>query len=385
MILYVSLFSIITSAIIAIYNWRINPNALLLTGVFGIFSTYGLTHYFTVYYHDDFWTAIFYGNLSPLWYLPGPMLYVYTRNTITDKSLFSSKKDYLHLLPFLIQAINIAPYLLSSFAYKLEVAHLINEDINYVRTLGSGFLISPSISFVTRPSLVIIYAIASLFLLNKYHRKERNNVGTNKQHKLVYNWLLVLSLVSLIVAVNFLLMTLELYDAPVNRVIIESEPTYTISGIAYALLPLILIVFFPQVLYGIPLVVTPKKAAKITIPVADPSDPLAETAQIIVDYINNEKPYLYPDFDIEDISEKLDIPKHHIIYCFTMILQKKFTAYRSFVRVEYAKELLHAGTADTLSIDGIGSQSGFSSRSGFYATFKAETGMTPSQYLEKLA
>jgi AraC-like DNA-binding protein len=145
-----------------------------------------------------------------------------------------------------------------------------------------------------------------------------------------------------------------------------------------------LIVFFPQVLYGIPLVVTPKKAAKITIPVADPSDPLAETAQIIVDYINNEKPYLYPEFDIEDISEKLDIPKHHIIYCFTIILQKKFTAYRSSVRIEYAKELLNAGTADTLSIDGIGAQSGFSSRSGFYATFKAETGMTPSQYLESL-
>ncbi|MFD3408539.1 AraC family transcriptional regulator [Aquirufa sp. HETE-83D] len=384
MILYISLFSIITSAIIAIYNWRINPNALLLTGIFGIFSTYGLTHYFTVYHHDDFWTAIFYGNLSPLWYLPGPMLYVYTRNTITDKSLFSSKKDYLHLLPFLIQTINIAPYLFSSFAYKLEVARLLNTDINYVRTLGSGFLISPSISFVTRPSLVIIYAIVSLFLLNKYHRKERNNLGTNKQHKLVYNWLLVLSLVSLIVAVNFLLMTLELYDAPVNRVIIESEPTYTISGIAYALLPLILIVFFPQVLYGIPLVVTPKKAAKITIPVADPSDPLAETAQIIVDYINNEKPYLNPDFDLEDLSEKLDIPKHHIIYCFTIILQKKFTAYRSTVRIEYAKTLLNSGTADTLSIDGIGSQSGFSSRSGFYATFKAETGMTPSQYLETL-
>jgi AraC-like DNA-binding protein len=119
--------------------------------------------------------------------------------------------------------------------------------------------------------------------------------------------------------------------------------------------------------------------------VADPADPLAETAQIIVDYIKSEKPYLYPEFDIEDIAEKLDIPKHHIIYCFTIILQKKFTAYRSAIRIEHAKELLKSGSADTLSIDGIGAQSGFSSRSGFYATFKAETGMTPSQYLENLA
>jgi AraC-like DNA-binding protein len=68
-----------------------------------------------------------------------------------------------------------------------------------------------------------------------------------------------------------------------------------------------------------------------------------------------------------------------------MILQKKFTAYRTTLRVEHAKELLSAGSADTLSIDGIGSQSGFPSRSSFYASFKTETGMTPSQYLEKIA
>ena len=383
MILYVSLFSIITSAIIAIYNWRINPNALLLTGIFGIFSTYGLTHYFTVYHRDVFWTAIFYGNLSPLWYLPGPMLYLYTRNTITDKSIFSSKKDYLHLLPFLIQAINIAPYLFSSFDFKLETARLILNDINNVRTAGSGFLIPPSISFLTRPCLVILYAIASFLLLIKYN-KENSLIEKNKQNKLVYNWILTLNLVTAIVAAGFLFLTVRLYDASVTRVIIESEPTYLISGVAFALLPLALIIFFPQVLYGMPVVSIAKKVAKITIPLADSSDPLAETAQVIVDYIKSEKPYLYPDFDIEDIAEKLDIPKHHIIYCFTMILQKKFTAYRSMVRVEHAKELLNSGTADALSIDGIGAQSGFSSRSGFYATFKAETGMTPSQYLESL-
>ena len=384
MILYISLFSIITSAIIAIYNWRINPNALLLTGIFGIFSTYGLTHYFTVYHHDVFWTAIFYGNLSPLWYLPGPMLYLYTRNTLTDRSLFEKKKDYLHLLPFLVQIINLSPYIFSSFDHKLETASLLIADINNVRTLGAGFLIPPTISFITRPSFVMIYALVSLTLVYKYGAKEHENLIKNKQNKLVYNWIITLCLVTFIVSAGFLYLTIDLYKASVNRIILESEPTYIISGFAFALLPLALIVFFPQVLYGMPLAVSSKKVAKLTIPVVDASDPLAETAQLIVDYINAEKPYLNEAFDIEDIAEKLDLPKHHIIYCFTMILQKKFTAYRSMMRVEHAKELLHAGTADSLSIDGIGAQSGFSSRSGFYATFKAETGMTPSQYLESL-
>ena len=385
MILYISLFSIITSAIIAIYNWRINPNALLLTGIFGIFSTYGLTHYFTVYHHDVFWTAIFYGNLSPLWYLPGPMLYLYTRNTLTDRSLFEKKKDYLHLLPFAIQFINLSPYIFSSFDYKLETASLLISDINNVRTLGSGFLIPPTISFITRPSFVMIYALISLLVVYRYGANEHENLIKNKQNKLVYNWIVTLCLVTFIVSAGFLYLTIDLYKASVNRVILESEPTYIISGIAFAVLPLALIVFFPQVLYGMPVAVSSKKVAKVTIPVVDASDPLTETAQLIVDYINEEKPYLNEAFDIEDIAEKLDIPKHHIIYCFTMILQKKFTAYRSMMRIEHAKELLHKGTADSLSIDGIGAQSGFSSRSGFYATFKAETGLTPSQYLESIA
>ncbi len=385
MIFYVSLFSIITSAIIAIYNWRINRNALLLTGIFGIFSTYGLTHYFTIYHGDVFWTAIFYGNLSPFWYLPGPMLYLYTRNTLTDRSLFEKKKDYLHMLPFFIQFINISPYLFSSFDYKLEVARQLTADINNIRTLGAGFMIPPTISFITRPSFVIIYALASLALVYKYGAQEGENLTKNKQNKLVYNWIITLCLVVISVAAGFLYLTIDLYDASVTRVILESEPTYLIAGTAFAILPLALIVFFPQVLYGMPVAVSTKKVAKVTIPVVDASDPLAETAQLIVDYINAEKPYLNEAFDIEDIAEKLDIPRHHIIYCFTMILQKKFTAYRSMMRVEHAKELLHAGTADSLSIDGIGAQSGFSSRSGFYATFKSETGMTPSQYLEKIA
>jgi AraC-like DNA-binding protein len=383
MILYISLFSIITSAIIAIYNWRINRNALLLTGIFVIFSTYGLTHYFTVYYQDPFWTAIFYGNFSPYWYLPGPLLYLYTRNTLSDKPIFSSWKDAFHLLPFLIQVINMAPYIFSSFDYKLGIARLINADINNVRTLGAGFIISPGISFVTRPSLIIIYACASIFLLVKYRRKEHKNLNSNKQNKLVYNWLLTLIFVTLFVAANFLIMTIKLYMAPVNKVVLESVLAYNISGIAYAILPLALIVFFPKILYGIPIATFAVKTKKAN--VVDVDDPLTETAQVIEAYLQKEKPYLYPDFAIEDIEEALDIPKHHITYCFAYILNKKFTAYRSWIRVEHAKELLKGGSADSLSIDGIGSQSGFPSRSSFYATFKAETGMTPSQYLENLA
>jgi AraC-like DNA-binding protein len=104
----------------------------------------------------------------------------------------------------------------------------------------------------------------------------------------------------------------------------------------------------------------------------------------MIAYFKEEKPYLNPEFEISDLSIALQIPQHHIAYCFSSILDTKFTSYRTKMRVEYAKELLATGMADSLSIDGIGSKSGFPSRSSFYASFKAETGLTPSQYLESL-
>ena len=385
MIFYISLFSIITSLILAIYNWRINKNALFLAGIFIIFSTYGLTHYFTVYYLDVFWTAIFYGNFSPFWYLPGALLYLYTRNTLSDKNTLLGWKDLIHLLPFIIQAINLAPYILSPFSEKMETAELLIADINNVRTAGRGFLLSPTFSFVSRPTLILFYILFSFRLIGQYFNNQRENLPHNKQNRLVFSWLITLNLIALIVAAGFLILTLKLYDQPVNRILIDSEPNHIISGFAFALLPFLLIVLFPQILYGMPLAIPLKKATKkepISAPIS--VDPLAETAQVIVDYIQAEKPYLNPDFDLEELSENLEIPKHHIIYCFTILLQKKFTAYRSTMRVEHAKALLKQGSADTLSIDGIGYQSGFPSRSSFFATFKAETGMTPNQFLETI-
>jgi len=52
--------------------------------------------------------------------------------------------------------------------------------------------------------------------------------------------------------------------------------------------------------------------------------------------------------------------------------------------VEHAKKLLENGEYRLNSIDGIGTKSGFKSRSAFYEAFKAETGMTPNQYIKEV-
>lgn len=326
------------------------------------------------------WVALFYSNFTPFWYLLGPFLYFYVRNTLKDQLSFSGT-DYLHLIPFVIHAINMAPYLFSPFSYKLEVAKLIIADFNNVRLIGGGFLYPTAIATASRPIIILFYCIASSVLLYKYKAVKL----LFKQNRMVLIWIIVLIVTIFIVVISYFLVTLILFEGYISKLDVQSKPAHLLSGIAFFLLPTCLFLFFPQILYGMPIagISKSKKASKKNT-THETEDPLTETANLITDYILNEKAYLNPDFDIINIINELDIPRHHIVYCFSEILQIKFTAYRSKLRIEHAKKLLQEGTADTLSIDGIGAQSGFSSRSGFYATFKAETSMTPSQYLENL-
>jgi len=121
MLLYLSLFSIGVSILLAFYNWRINRNALLISGIFIIFSTYTITHHFTVYSTNNFWLGVFYANFSPFWYLPGPLLYFYIRSTLSDTKAIKSWKDILHFfhLSFIWSA--LLPIYFCLFQEKLKM------------------------------------------------------------------------------------------------------------------------------------------------------------------------------------------------------------------------------------------------------------------------
>ena len=59
---------------------------------------------------------------------------------------------------------------------------------------------------------------------------------------------------------------------------------------------------------------------------------------------------------------------------------KNFKAYINSFRIIDAKAMLNDEKASNLSIEGIGLEVGFKSKSSFYEAFKKETGLTPSGY-----
>ena len=159
MLYYFALLSIIMSFLIAMYNWKVQKNALYIGGILVILSTYALSHYFSDPSQSDFSLALFYGTLSPLWLLPGPLLYFYFRSVIHPDKIWNSWKDLLHFIPSMIHLANITPYLLSPFSYKLFVAHAIHQDLNNIQVFNINAFYSFQFAFLSRPIHLIVYLV----------------------------------------------------------------------------------------------------------------------------------------------------------------------------------------------------------------------------------
>jgi AraC-like DNA-binding protein len=148
----------------------------------------------------------------------------------------------------------------------------------------------------------------------------------------------------------------------------------------------ILLLFSPQILYGI----TRTKESKIKEeePVEEFEEEerkayFVELKRTIVDLTIREKLFLLEEFSMEFLAKKLDIPIHHIRIVFKDYIQLRFTDFKNQERVQYAVALLRDNSNNALTIEAIGQNSGFSSRSTFFATFKRITGKTPLEFISK--
>jgi AraC-like DNA-binding protein len=382
------------------YNWRINKNTIYLGAFFSILATYGLTHYFTIYANSPFWLAVFYNNFSPFWFLTGPLLLFYYRGTLTDNSRLKGT-DIIHFIPFLVQLIGIFPYLLTPFSYKIDIAAQILNDLNLITQFKVNWITKPIVNFLGRPILVFLYLGYITYLLWLNNPKSNRAKVPIQQFKLTYRWLILLEVTTAILIINFFLLSLSLSKQTVTATMVNAQFTHFFSGIAYFCMSFMLLLF-PRILYGMPIytantiteISSQEKIKKETNPIVEPinivaeiqlpqDDPFFELVDKINAYLKKENPYLNPEFTINELAASLKVPVHHVSYCLNTLMNVKFTSLRTQLRIQYAAKLLDSGQADELSMDGIGKKSGFSTRSNFYNAFKTETGMTPSEYLER--
>lgn len=103
----------------------------------------------------------------------------------------------------------------------------------------------------------------------------------------------------------------------------------------------------------------------------------------IINFLNQEKPYLSPDFSIHDIVKQLDIPQKRVTDCFNKVIKIPFPKMRNQMRIDYAIELFKTNAHVNKSIFGVASDSGFKNRATFYNAFREEKNMTPTDWINQ--
>ena len=96
------------------------------------------------------------------------------------------------------------------------------------------------------------------------------------------------------------------------------------------------------------------------------------------DLMSQTQLYKTPNLKLKDIAHKIDISPHQLSQLLNDNLGKSFSSFINEYRIQAACQLITK--SHHLSLEGIGKEVGFNSKSTFFSTFKKMKGMTPSQF-----
>lgn len=103
----------------------------------------------------------------------------------------------------------------------------------------------------------------------------------------------------------------------------------------------------------------------------------------LLDYMNESKPYLNPDFSLQALSDDLYVSRHQL----SSIINKKqgmnFFEFVNSYRIDEVKKLMDDLSNDEMKNYELAYEAGFNSKATFYRIFKQMTGQTPSDYRAK--
>ncbi len=334
--------------------------------------------------------AVMLYHFAPVLFLIGPVFYLYFRSIITNSARLH-KKDLWHLLPVVVIFIVLWKYYFWSFDHKVSLAIEIRKGIQ-AYLFGFPSVIPQAYINLLRAISILGYIGYSVWIFYANLPQIRSNsLLRPKQRQSVELWLKATFICTITLSLIYLFASIQLVTT--SRVEIAG-PKHIIIPLIYMALNIILL-FCPQILYGLPSHVASIDDIETQPTVETPEntknngspDLLLFTDEYIdeierkLNEIVKQKEYCNLDLSRSKLSNLTGIPLHHLSYYFSNILNIKFTDWRNQLRVNHAKTLIASDTMKTITLDAIANQCGFGNRQNFIASFKKMTSMTPSEYL----
>jgi AraC-like DNA-binding protein len=386
MLLALSIIGIVLSAVLLLFSIKSSYSNIYLGLFYFLLSLYSFSQYVFVY-SKSATLVLFLMHFAYLFYLTGPLLFLYVRSLVRDSSKLCLK-DFIHLTPAIISFVFFLPFLFAPLSQKMKVASAIVDDIFFVesyRFTALSDVFSIHLLYISRPFLLLMYVIWSIGLYIHHIRKERRNLVFHRQN-FMYKWLTFLLVFLLILVFSHFLLIL----GPVNG-FLTLNILQIVSG--FGMLGLLLSpFFFPEILYGLPLIIhpgsdgfyshpeqgiqteSPKKSVDLE------ENYIVFLEEKITNCMNEFKPFLQPESNLVQFSVLVNIPVHHLAYYFREIKKQSFSEYRNSWRVNHAKDLIRNGSSKHLTMEAIGLASGFKTRNTFFSAFKKSEGISPGAF-----
>ncbi|BDD06758.1 helix-turn-helix domain-containing protein [Aureibacter tunicatorum] len=103
--------------------------------------------------------------------------------------------------------------------------------------------------------------------------------------------------------------------------------------------------------------------------------------QNLKNYMANSKCYKDPNLKVSDVAKEINIQPYELSHLVNNYMGRNFINFINEYRINEAKILLD--TQEHLTVEGIGYECGFNSKSTFFTTFKSNTNLTPSKYKKR--
>lgn len=295
--------------------------------------------------------------LSSSFLLFNPAFYFYSKSLI-DSSFKLKWVQLLHLIPFIF---------FESLAYILKEPYSLGDFFDPDSTLWFRYFFSIA-SFLSW----IFYNTATSSLILR-HRKRLLNELSNIESNSKVGWLLFI-----VVFYN----TYSLILMVVSLVSIVSSISLTISHV-YNYSTMLLMVYIlgfyglrqQKVIQDFDNTLENGKYSRSNL---NQSQKLLIQEKLL-GYFKKEMPYLNPELNMDSLSQELDIPKYQLTEVLNTNIGKNFFQFVNEYRIKAVIEKL-LDPNNLYSIEAIGYDCGFSSKSSFFTVFKKFTGMTPQKY-----
>jgi AraC-like DNA-binding protein len=318
--------------------------------------------------------AVLFGNFDPFFYLLYPLAYFYVKGMVQKNSLFRPK-DLLHFIPFFIQLLDMLPYSCTSFPHKIAIAELIKFDIHELVKQQLGVFFSARFHFMAKLLTSCIYLFYSCQIYLRFRPRSAKNF-------ILHFWIPGFLLLQLFLICFLTYFFLIIPNGHPFKLTYQGNTPWNYLGLGSYLIFSLSVFYFPEFLYE-PYIVE-EREAKLRIPNYELSpEKLIEIETKLDLYLEEYKPFLKPSFSLAQLSSALDIPVHHFNFYFRMSQKSNFLEQRMRWRIRHAKELIDAGKDKVLTLEAIGFESGFQSRTTFFVNFKELVGESPSSYAER--